>query len=226
MLARLREQTVLFLCDKTIGGAQGFCVTPLIRTLVAAQAAVPILVRGLGWYAGFKTVILYSSDFISPAEWEDEWGIVHQDNEPILGEAMPAGPVILSWQSIHNATHAGKALMPEDDLPPTNVVIHEFAHKIDMLNGDADGNPPLPPGLTPQIWRDTLMEAYHDFCAHGTKAPYRAIDPYAGESPAEFFAVLSELFFVAPDNMQSIYPKLFDLYKTFYGFSVLGGRDQ
>jgi Mlc titration factor MtfA (ptsG expression regulator) len=109
-----------------------------------------------------------------------------------------------------------------------NVVIHEFAHKLDMRNGEADGIPPLPPAIPRREWEDALLAAYDDFCARVDAARARAgepdefagetlaIDPYASESPGEFFAVLSEIFFETPDVPHREYPALYELFSRFY----------
>jgi Mlc titration factor MtfA (ptsG expression regulator) len=108
------------------------------------------------------------------------------------------------------------------------VAIHEFAHKLDMLNGEADGLPPLPAGLPRREWEDAFLAAYEDFCARVEAAEARvrrrgapavealAIDPYAAENPGEFFAVLTECFFETPDILEEEYPALYALFSRFY----------
>ncbi len=117
-----------------------------------------------------------------------------------------------------------------------NVVIHEFAHKLDMLNGEADGVPPLPAELPRQEWEQTLLAAFDDFCLKVDTAEAReerdeipmeeslAIDPYASEHPGEFFAVLSETFFEAPDILHREYPEIYGLFRAFYRQDPLGRK--
>ncbi len=113
----------------------------------------------LAFYDGFENVIVYPGEFVPDWEWEDEAGVVHRNDGPLAGEAMPGGPVVLSWPDVAASADWASTGM--------NLVIHEFAHKIDMRNGEADGCPPLPAGMSPGVWRETLTAAYDDFCAAG-----------------------------------------------------------
>src|SRR4029077_15930214 len=124
------------------------------------------------------------------------------------GEAMPGGPVVLSWPDVEASADWDEAGM--------NLVIHEFAHKIDMRSGDANGCPPLPPEMPPHVWKKALTRAYEHFLARIERGDHTAIDPYAAESPAEFFAVLSEVFFADPTLLQMEYPRVYRLFTQFY----------
>jgi Mlc titration factor MtfA (ptsG expression regulator) len=135
-LRRLREKVVLFLHAKGIVGAQGHEVTPLQRVVIALEACVLVLELDMAFYDGFENVIVYPGEFVPDWEWEDEAGVVHRNDEPMAGEAMPGGPVVLSWPDV--------AAGADWQATGMNLVIHEFAHKIDMRNGEADGCPPLP----------------------------------------------------------------------------------
>jgi MtfA peptidase len=112
--------------------------------------------------------------------------------------------------------------------PATNVVIHEFAHKLDMRSGEANGSPPLHKGMNREQWKRAFMEAYLRHCKpvdHArSRAPYdggqaqRAllIDPYGAETPAEFFAVISEAFFESPETVIEFAPSVYTQLKSFY----------
>ena len=134
-------------------------------------------------------------------EWEDEAGVVHTNDEPMAGEAMERGPVVLSWADVEASQDWDAAGM--------NLAIHEFAHKLDMRNGAANGCPPLPPEMAPHIWKRTMLAAYEHFQKRVDRGERTAIDPYAAESPAEFFAVLSEVFFVEPQLLRHEYPAVY-----------------
>jgi Mlc titration factor MtfA (ptsG expression regulator) len=97
-----------------------------------------------------------------------------------------------------------------------NLVIHEFAHKLDMLDGDADGVPPLHSGMSRAQWRAVLAEAYEHFCARVERGAITTIDPYAAEHPSEFFAVASEVFFAEPAVLRAAYPAFYDELCRFY----------
>ena len=130
---------VLFLDAKGIVGARGHEVTPLQRVLIAQQACVLVLNLDLALYDGFENIVVYPDEFLPGWEWEDEAGVVHKHDEPLAGEAMPNGPVVLSWPDVEAAADWHASGM--------NLVVHEFAHKIDMATGDANGCPPLPPDM-------------------------------------------------------------------------------
>ena len=207
-LERLREKVVLFLSAKAIVGARGHEVTPLQRVIIALEACVLVLEHDLAFYDGFENVIVYPGEFVPDWEWEDEAGVVHRNGSALAGEAMPDGPVVLSWPDV--------AAGADWDNTGMNLVIHEFAHKIDMRNGEADGCPPLPPGMSTAVWKRELTAAYDDFCAKVDRDEDTEIDPYAAESPAEFFAVLSEVFFAEPKLLQREYPRLYGQCAAFY----------
>ena len=207
-LERLRSKVVLFLDAKAIVGARGHEVTPLQRVIIAVQACVLVLELDMAFFDDFQNVIVYPGEFVPDWEWEDEAGVVHRNDGPLAGEAMPGGPVVLSWPDVAAGADWADTGM--------NLVIHEFAHKIDMRNGEANGCPPLPASMSPVVWRAALTAAYDDFCARVDGGEDTEIDPYAAESPAEFFAVLSEVFFADPLLLRHEYPGVYELWRAFY----------
>ena len=207
-LERLRSKVVLFLDAKAIVGARGHEVTPMQRVIIAIQACVLLLELDMAFYDGFENVIVYPGEFVPGWEWEDEAGVVHRNDGPLAGEAMPGGPVVLSWPDVEASADWANAGM--------NLVIHEFAHKIDMRNGEADGCPPLPATMSPVVWKETLTAAYDEFCGRVDQDVDTEIDPYAAESPAEFFAVLSEVFFADPLLLLGEYPDVYRQWAAFY----------
>ena len=206
--ARLRELCVLFLDAKGVIGARGHEVTPLQRVVIAMQACVLVLNLDLACYDGWESVVVYPGEFVPGWEWEDEAGVVHRNDEPMAGEAMLRGPVVLSWPDV--------AASADWETAGMNLVIHEFAHKIDMRTGDANGCPPLHSGMSVPAWRRTMAAAFDDFCGRAERDEALAIDPYAAESPAEFFAVLSEVFFAEPALLVDEYPDVYAQFAHFY----------
>jgi len=200
---KLRELALLFLAEKQLIGAHGLDVTDAMRVSIAAQACLPVLELGLDWYAGFTGIVVYPGDFRVRRTEVDEDGVVHEWDDELAGEAMPGGPVVLSWDA---AAH---------DLQ-MNVVIHEFVHKLDMLSGAADGVPPLHAGMSRKAWLKVLEDAYQGFCDALERGQDTWLDPYAAEHPSEFFAVISEAFFTEPAETRRRYPDLFDQLKLFY----------
>ena len=214
--ARLRELVVLFLGRKSIVGAGGHDVTPLQRVVIAIQACVLVLEleHSLDWYDDFENVVVYPGEFVPDWSWEDEAGVVHVNDGPLAGEAMPGGPVVLSWPDVEASADFEASGM--------NLVIHEFAHKLDMRDGDANGCPPLPASLDAREWKRVMSDAYEDFCARVDRDEDTAIDPYAADSPGEFFAVLSEVFFAAPATLAATYPAVYRQFAAFYGQDPAG----
>jgi len=207
-LARLRSKVVLFLEAKAVVGARGHDVTPLQRVIIAIQACVLVLNLDLAYYDGFENIIVYPDEFVPGWEWEDEAGVVHRNDGPLAGEAMPGGPVALSWPDVEAGADWENSGM--------NLVIHEFAHKIDMRDGEANGCPPLPAVIPADVWKRTLTAAYDGFCARIDRGEDTEIDPYAAENPAEFFAVLSEVFFADPELLLHEFPDVYAQLATFY----------
>ena len=200
---KLKDLVLLFLAEKEFAGAHGFEVTDAIRVAIAAQACLPVRELGLDWYRGWRGIVVYPGDFRVRRSEMDEDGVVHEWDGELAGEAMPGGPVMLSWDA---AAHD----------PHMNVVVHEFAHKLDMLNGEANGVPPLHPGMDRRAWREALREAYAGFCEAVERGQDTWLDPYAAANPAEFFAVLSEAFFEHPAETKRRYPEAYDQLKLFY----------
>ncbi|MBI4193742.1 MAG: zinc-dependent peptidase [Betaproteobacteria bacterium] len=204
--ARLKDWVILFLEQKSIHGAAGFGLRDDIRMAIAVQACLLILNLDLDYYRGWAEVIIYPDEFVAEYEYLDENGVAHVVKEPLSGESWLRGPVILSWA---DAEAAGQ-------VAGYNVVIHEFAHKLDMLNGDADGFPPLHGGMNRETWSRAFTAAYDDFCARVDRGDMMPIDPYAAENPAEFFAVVSEAFFEMPSRVQADYPEVYRQLALFY----------
>jgi hypothetical protein len=200
---KLRELALLFMAEKEFAGAHDLEVTDLMRVSIAAQACTPILELGLDWYAGWHGIVVYPGDFRVRRREMDEDGVVHEWEDELAGEAMPGGPIVLSWDA---AAHD----------PAMNVVLHEFAHKIDMLNGEADGVPPLHAGMDRRAWRKAFDEAYEGFCDAVDRGKDTWLDPYASEHPSEFFAVVSEAFFCEPRETQRRYPDVYAQLVLFY----------
>jgi Mlc titration factor MtfA (ptsG expression regulator) len=207
-LARLKDLAERFLAEKEFTAAGGLDLTDAMCASIAVQGCLPILNLGLGCYRGWVGIVVYPDEFVIPRSVEDEFGVIHEYDDIASGEAWEGGPLLVSWR---DARMAGEGY---------NVVIHEFAHKLDMMNGEADGIPPLPAGISRQEWEETLLAAFGDFCqrvdeaeAHGEMP---AIDPYASENPGEFFAVASEIFFEIPEALDGEYPALYGLFSRFY----------
>lgn len=208
--AALRRLTSLFLDRKEFSGAQGFEVSDAVAVAVAAQACLPVLHLGLQLYDGFVGVVLHADQVVVPREvTDDDTGIVHAYDDVLAGEAMEGGPVMLSWADVTDGgSRSGDSAY--------NVVIHEFAHVIDMVDGEADGIPPLPSAAARSAWRQALMREFDLFAERSVCGHDSVIDPYGAHAPEEFFAVASEAFFVAGTALKEEQPALYRLLASFY----------
>jgi Mlc titration factor MtfA (ptsG expression regulator) len=203
---QLRELVVLFLHQKQISAAGGLVLDQEMKVGIAIQACILILNLGIEHYQGWVEIIVYPDEFVPRHEFRNEHGVVQTDETPYAGQAWLRGPVILSLADVENA----------GDADGVNVVIHEFAHKLDMLNGDANGFPPLNAGMSRETWAKAFTDAYQDLCRRVEAGEDTDIDPYATEAPAEFFAVVSEAFFEIPDIVRETYPGVYAQLAAFY----------
>lgn len=204
--AHLRVLATLFLAEKSLEPVQGLQLNNDMRAVLAAHACIPILNLGLKWYRGWHDVVLYPGLFVPNRQFMDAAGVVHHDRRIMAGESWRQGPLILSWESV----------MQAGTPPGHNVVIHEFAHKLDMLNGEANGFPPLHAGMDKRHWTRVFHQTYkqvHEWHATGEALPMNA---YALENPAEFFAVSSEAFFETPRVLREALPDAYRQLCLFY----------
>ena len=230
--AKLRALAALFLQRKQFHGAHGLRVTDRMAVDIAAQACLPLLHWGaprqaLAWYGDFVGIVVHPGEAMARRQAVDEAGVVHSYKEVLLGEAMEGGPVMLSWQAVKDNRHSTAA--------GTNVVIHEFAHKIDMRNGAADGCPPLPPGFLGSnslraartLWLAAWEPAYAQFreqviIAERFSGAMPWLDAYGATAPAEFFAVACEAYFVNRAQFALEFPTLLPQLDAFFQPAAAG----
>lgn len=223
--ADLRHLCMGFLDQKRFHGAGGLQITDELALAIAAQACLPVLSLGLHWYDDFVGIVVHAGEVLARRTMADEAGVVHHYDEVLAGEAMDQGPIMLSW---HDVQQAGT-----DAERPYNVVIHEFAHKLDMRDGAADGCPPLPAGFfgsssaaqARQFWFAALQPEYEDFRERATIAERFSgaptwLDPYGAESIDEFFAVACEAYFVDRKRFETEHPRLTPLFRGFFEYTV------
>jgi Mlc titration factor MtfA (ptsG expression regulator) len=207
-LAVLRDLATLFLAEKEFTGAQGFEVTDEIAVAVAAQACLPVLRLGLDGYRGFVGIVMHGDEVVARREVMDEDGVVHHYDETLTGEAMEGGPVMLSWRDVEASGETAEW--------GYNVVIHEFAHVLDMGDGLADGVPPLPDRAAREAWCAVIDAQFNEFCDRVDAGEDTLLDPYGAQSVDEFFAVASEVFFTAPADLAAEHPPLYELLAGYY----------
>ncbi len=211
---RLRTLTAQFLAQKQFRGAHDLVVTDEMAVAIAAQACLPVLNLGLNLYDDFKGILLHPGTMLARRSVVDAAGVNHFYKEEIAGEAMEGGPVTLSWQDVAaSSTHQACGY---------NVVIHEFAHKFDMRGGTANGCPPLPNRQAKAAWQSTMQAEYEAFGHQvvmaerfGAEPPW--LDAYGATSPAEFFAVTTEAYFVNPRQFEADFAQVKVLFDTYFG---------
>jgi len=207
-MAHLRELSTWFLHSKAVNGVQGLEVTLAMRVAVAAQACLLILNLDIDCYDDWVEVVLYPGAFRVNHEQRDAIGLVHNEANVLSGEAWLHGPVILSWDDVERDTYHPQ--------PGHNVVLHEFAHKLDGLNGVTNGMPPLRRGMSRKSWAGDFSAAYDALCMQVAAGETVSINPYAATSPAEFFAVACEYFFTAPEILKNCCPGVYRQMTLFY----------
>ena len=205
-LKRLKELSILFIDAKEFEGARGLELNQHMILVVALQACLPILNLGLKKYKKWYTVIMYPSTFIAKRSVMDENGVVNDERSHLLGEAWHRGPVILAWDETEDA----------GIIDGHNLVIHEFAHKLDMQNGIANGFPPLHFGMKRKHWVNAFTKGFEHFQKRCNKNHLYGISCYAATSAAEFFSVLSEVFFEKPEVINRHYPDIYQQLSLYY----------
>ncbi len=207
--------------------ARGMVLTELMKACLATRIAIvvygledPEQNTSLVWLRNWRELIVYPSPFkphrqsVSPLGGSPLGLVMHTD--PVeSGETSYQGPLVISWQDIKPRTlHS----------VPAQVLIHELAHKLDMLDGCSNGHPPLHASMDHQLWHDTFQAAYLHL-RHRVETGHRhELDSYAATSPAEFFAVCSEYFFVAPERLQMAYPDVYRQLSMFYKQQPMHGK--
>lgn len=215
--ARLRELASHFLAQKEFSGAHGLEVTDRMAVAIAAQACLPVLNLGLELYGDFKGIVVHPGAMLARRSAVDAAGVHHFYKEELVGEAMEGGPVTLSWQDVAASTdHQARGY---------NVVIHEFIHKLDMhslAGGTANGCPPLHSREAKTQWQAAMQSAYEAFkeqvvLADRFGAQWPWLDAYGATSPAEFFAVAAEAYFVNPTRFKAEFAGLTLLFDAYFG---------
>ena len=206
--AHLRVLATLFLHRKTFTGVQGLAISTEMAVAVAAQACLLILKLDLDYYDGWVEIVLYPEAFRVERERVDVAGVVSDDSRVLSGESWSHGAVILSWADVASELAV--------TYPGRNIVVHEFAHKLDMLNGSANGMPALHAEMEWAQWTAAFSNAFDHLQQQLADHQQPPINPYATTDPAEFFAVVSEYFFTAPELLFEQYPEVYAQLVLFY----------
>jgi Mlc titration factor MtfA (ptsG expression regulator) len=203
-----QDLTQIFLAEKDFEGCGGLELDDEIRVSIAGLATILILGMTDYVFDNVQSILVYPDAFTAQQKVEIAPDLSLEDESERLGEAHYRGPVILAWAEI------------EDDIAnpwmSQNLVFHEFAHQLDMLNGEADGVPNLPRELR-EPWAQVMEKEYRRLRKKARRKRDTLIDPYGASAPAEFFAVVTEAFFDAPRDLAIEHPALYELLRQYYG---------
>jgi Mlc titration factor MtfA (ptsG expression regulator) len=212
---RLRQLSTLFLARKRFHALAGAVLDDYWRLLIAMQACLPALQQGTGSLRGWREVLIYPGEFkVRRNHHDDRSGIAGDGGEAHAGDAWERGPLVLSLADVQ--------LDLEQPWDGYNVVVHEMAHKLDMLDGPPDGVPPLV-DIPRRRWIQQFQLAYDRLVAMPPDSCESPIDHYATESVAEYFAVVSEMHYSRPALLREAEPAIAELLQAYYGRSPAEG---
>jgi Mlc titration factor MtfA (ptsG expression regulator) len=206
--ARLRALVERFLHEKTITPLAGLALDDTQRAQLALLCCLPLLRFGEHGLRGWSQLLVYPEAFRVRRSHTDAAGVLHEWDDELIGEAWDSGPLILSWADVQ----ADLA----DPWAGYCVAVHEMAHKLDALDGALDGTPLLPREWQRE-WARDFQRHYDAFCARVDAGEDSVIDTYAAEAPEEFFAVLSEYHFSAPQLLREEMPEIAAHFDRLYG---------
>lgn len=211
---RLRTLAAQFLQQKTISPLAGLTLDAEQRTVLAALCCLPLLEFGADGLRGWSQLLVYPDAFRVQRSHVDAAGVLHEWEDELIGESWDSGPLILSWADVQADL--------DDPRAGYCVAVHEMAHKLDVLDGALDGTPPLPRDWQ-RRWAADFQRSYDAFCKRVDRGRASEIDAYAAEAPEEFFAVVSEYHFSAPERLQREMPDVAAHLTRFYGRSPFAG---
>jgi Mlc titration factor MtfA (ptsG expression regulator) len=211
---RLCQLVQVFVAEKHWEGAGGLELDDEIRATIAGAGCVMLLGRDHDLFANVVSIVVYPSSVIAerppPYVFERPGRIV--GGQPILGESHREGTVVLAWDAAKRG-----ARDPHDG---RNLVVHELAHQIDFLDGSADGAPPLATAAAARAWASAMQAAYDAHVARAEHGKHSLLRDYAIASPAEYFAVASEMFFERPRALADELPDVYEQLRAFYGIDL------
>lgn len=217
----IQGHVMVLLAEKNFEGCGGLALTGDIKVMISAYAAILLLHRETDYYPRLVTILIYPSAFIVETTSPGPGQIQLEGEEVRLGEAWQRGVVILAWDSVRRGFRN-----PRDG---HNVPLHEFAHQLDMENGDADGLPALEGAELRVRWPEVFNTEFAKLTGDLDHNRPTLIDEYGEQSPAEFFAVVTELFFERPAALKRRHPQLYEVLRAYYNqdpAAVLSRRDE
>ena len=206
--AKLRDDVRVFIAEKNWEGCGGLVLTDEIRLTIAAQACLLVLAIEHDFYPMLMSILVYPAGYEAPSRTVIPGGLVIEGSSHRLGEAWYRGPVVLSWDAAHEGGRN-----PSDG---KNVVFHEFAHQLDMLDRAFDGTPPLGSREQYERWHDVMSAEFERLIAASDRGEATLLDQYGAADPAEFFAVATECFFERSAEMREQHPRMYEVMSEYY----------
>jgi len=205
----LKRRMQVFIAEKPFIGCNGLEITDAMRVVVAAQACLLLLNRPDTDFDQLRQVLVYPGAFVVDRQRPEAGGVLRDERQVLAGESWSQGQVVLSWDDVL----AGAA----DPTDGRNVVVHEFAHQLDQADGQSNGAPPLPRRMDARRWARVLQDEFSTLQRQLAAGEPALLGAYAATSPAEFFAVASEVFFEQGPQLAAERPALYAELRAFYG---------
>lgn len=197
---QLEDHIKVFVAEKGFTGCAGMEIDDEVRVTIAAQACLLLLNRGTDYFPNLVQVLVYPGAFLVERVRAEPSGVLQEQRHALSGESWARGQVVLSWESVVEG-----AAIPDDG---RNVVIHEFAHQLDQRKGHANGAPWLGRRDRYPRWSHVMLEAFAGLQRDAALGQPSLFSDYGATSPAEFFAVVSEVFFEQPSALATLHPAL------------------
>lgn len=205
--ATLRDALRIFIAEKSWEGCGGLEVTDEMKVTIAAQACLLLLGLEHDYFSHVETILVYPEGFVVPVT-DRTAHFVTEGTDSRIGEAHQLGAVVLAWDEVlETGQH------PEFG---ENLVFHEFAHQLDMLDGVVDGTPPLGNASAYERWREVMTAEYQRLTEEADRGRDTLLDPYGATNAGEFFAVATEYFFDCPVELKAEHPRLYALLRDYY----------
>ena len=205
---QLEQHIQVFIAEKSFVGCDGLEISDEVRVTIAAQACLLILNRRTDYYPSLTQILVYPGAFIIERLRAEPSGVLQEQRQALSGESWTHGQVVISWEDALE----GAAIVDDG----RNVVIHEFAHQLDQQKGYANGAPWLGRRDRYARWSRVMMEEFVRLQQQAATQEPSLLSYYGASNPAEFFAVVSEVFFEQPREMAALHPALYAELRTFY----------
>ena len=204
---QLHKDINIFMGEKNFEGCGGLEITDEIKISIAAQACILLLNKKATFFPKLVTILVYPSAYIGK-KVTLMGNIPVEEDSARLGESWNEGTVVLAWDHVKLETH--------DINDAHNVVLHEFAHQLDQEDGAADGAPIMEHRANYAPWAKVLCREYGELIENVKHYKKDIIDPYGTTNPAEFFAVITEVFFKKPKQLKNKHPELYNELSLYY----------